>query len=142
MKYRHAIRPQVVVALLASVFLAGCAAGSGTKKQEALAERAQARWDFLAAREPESAWQYLSRGAKDMTPKEQYIKETLVKPVMWTGARFLREECASELTCKVYMLVDYKIRSHLSGVGIIENSQVVVETWINESETWYFLPSS
>lgn len=134
-------RLPVLAALLVSLLLAGCAASGGAKKQESLAERAQARWDFLAAKEPENAWHYLSRGTRAMTPQNQYIKETLVKPVKWTGARFLKQECATPKTCKVYMMVDYKIRSHLSGVGVIETSQMVEETWINESGTWYFLPS-
>ena len=140
MKSRYQLRQLAIASLFASFLLAGCAAGGGSKNSESLAERAQERWDYLAAREPENAWFYLSRGTREMTPQNQYIKETLVKPVRWTGARFLKQECATPQTCKVYMMVDYKIRSRLSGVGVIETSQMVEETWIKESGTWYFLP--
>lgn len=141
MKFSYVSITLAIAALIGSVVLVGCAGGGGAKKGGALADRATQRWNFLVNRDPGSAWEYLTPGSRAVTPKDRYIKETLVKPVKWTAARFVSENCTKPDLCKVQMTVDYKIRSHLTGVGVIQSTQILDETWIRESGTWYFLPS-
>ncbi|MEZ5465508.1 MAG: hypothetical protein R3F22_09865 [Lysobacteraceae bacterium] len=129
-----------VFCVLASLVLVGCAAGGGEKKQETLAERAQARWDLLIGKQIGLAWEYLTPGARIETGKEAYIRETLVKPVRWRSARYLSQVCDSPEQCRVKMSVSIEVRSHLTGVGMVGTEMVVTETWLKTDGNWYFLP--
>ena len=140
MKSIPVVRPLAIAGVLVALFLAGCAAGGGTKPAESLADRAVARWNYLINKEPEKAWEYMTPGSRQVAPRDQYVRETLVKPVQWTGAEYESQECQSADACEVLVNVKFRVRSHLTGVGMLDAERRLVETWIRVDGQWYFLP--
>ena len=145
----HAFTPRrlarVILVIGVALTLAACAAGGagGAKTKPAeqtRAERSIARWNFLINGDPGSAWDYLTPGYRAINPRNTYIKETLVKPIHWTGIRYMNETCSTDTTCSVSLMIDYQLRSHLSGVGVIDSTSIIRETWVKSDGIWYFLP--
>ena len=142
MKSRNAFRSLVAAVLVASLVLAGCAAGGGVRKSESVADRAVARWNHLINKEVGSAWELMTPGARAVKSRNAYIAETLVKPVTWTSVEFVEQDCPSENQCTLKLNVGFKVRSRQTGVGLVEASSPVTETWLRSDGEWFYLPPS
>lgn len=126
-----------LLATVAAVILAGC--GPGERQPETVEERAQARWEAMAAGDFEEAWNYYSPGYRDTTPVEAFAEDMRRRPVRWTGAEVLGAECDGD-RCKVSARVSYRIPSGPTGIEDMEPSRHVNETWIRTRDQWWYAP--
>lgn len=142
---------------LALVMLTACAGTSPSKSGDAakgdetvLMERALARWNLLIKRDAFNAWEYLSPGYRATHPQDIYAREMGQRPVQWSAAAPYepREgndakpvECdASGQSCQVRVKLNFKFRSQLTSVGMLDSSSVVLERWIRVKGQWYLVP--
>ena len=150
------LRPALV---LATAWLAGCAAGGATRptdeaaaaapaasaagaSAEAIVEqRAVKRWELLIAGKTGEAYDYLSPGFRALKPREQYVSDLQNRPVRWKGVRFSSLECPPPGEfCDVTLDIDYETTSPLQGVGVIPSTGPVTERWIVLDGVWYLVP--
>ncbi len=131
-----------IVALLSLSFLAGCGTTTPTKPPsgETLQTRAIERWNFLIARKAENAYDYLSPGFRATKSREQYAKEMNGRGIKWQGVTFNSQDCEAD-TCTVRLFIDIEI-DMAGSVGHVKSSSPVVETWIKEGGSWYYLPDA
>ena len=125
--------------------LAACAAGGGRtaamSDDEALQTRSMQRWESLIAGDVETAWGYLSPGYRSAHDRDTYMEDFSNRPVRWTRVEYVGHDCEQPgMSCKLKLRVHFKVRSHLTGVGLIESSSVIQERWIKSGEGWYHVP--
>ncbi len=101
--------------------------------------RAVERWALLIANRGEEAFMYLSPGYQKTHEKVRYAAEMAGRPVRWFRAAFDHAECASETSCEVTLLVDFRVRMS-AGMGTTESFAFVKERWIATNGVWYHLP--
>ncbi len=147
------IRNTLVLAIMAAVLVA-CGATTPQKSapvaavkalsaEDAVAQRAKERWDLLIAKQPAKAYEYLSLGTRTTTPQNAYIRRIAGSDVKWTSAEVRDIGCAEQDLCRVQVLVTYKTRSGLVGVGETESTTPVNESWLlGDDGQWYFVPES
>lgn len=143
--------------LLALVGLTACAgpsqtkSGGAAKKDEAaVMERALARWDLLIKRNAWEAWNYLSPGYRATHPQDVWAKEMSQRPAQWYEASpFVPGEGSTAKpvqcdetgeSCEVRVRLKIKIRSHLTSVGMLDTTSVVLERWVKLKDQWYLVP--
>ena len=133
---RSIVRPVRWMAWLAlglAAGLSGCAGLSVDsaleRKQQVVAERAQARWDALLTGNVDAAYQFLSAGSKAATPVALY--KAKIKPGMWRAAKVDKIDCEREI-CNVMMLITYDAK-------VMKGIQTPFdENWIIENgSAWY-----
>ena len=138
---------------LALLALAACSTAptkSGGGDKSVLMDRALERWGLLINSNPSAAWELLSPGYRETHPRNTYAEEMSRRPVRWSKVESFSPqpespvgpvECNDTITsCEVRLTVHFKIRSHLTSVGIIETQSVVKENWIKLKGQWYFVP--
>lgn len=130
-------------ALAATVALAGCASGGGTKggSKSDPESRAQARWDHLIKGETDRAYDYLSAGARSTRTREQYAVDMRTRPVRWQKATVESKECASADSCVVKVLVEYSAKLPMVQGGDVSAPAILEETWIAVDGVWYYVPA-
>jgi hypothetical protein len=105
-----------------------------------LKQRVIERWALLIGRRGEDAFGYLTPGHQKTHDKVKYGSEMAGRPVRWFRATFDKAECASEDSCEVSVLVDFRIRMS-AGMGVTESFAYVKERWIAVDGVWYHLPT-
>lgn len=126
--------------LVLSALVAGCATSNGAQNQPvSLEDRAQARWDHLLANQSAEAYQYLSPGYRSSVSLGAYQNQIAQKKVNWTGAQVLDSEC-SELSCKVRVMLNYRLFGAVPGVQQFDGKQLVTESWVNSDGQWWHIP--
>ena len=102
---------------------------SAEQKQKIVAERAEARWQALIAKDLDTAYGYLSPGSKAATTLEQYKKQ--IKPGIWRQAKASDVTCEGEI-CKVTIDITYDT-NRMKGI-----ETQLPENWIIENgNAWY-----
>ena len=120
--------------------LAGCgtvvpvqSAGEGEKGTEAVSRlvmaRAQLRWNALIKRDLDTAYAFISPGARSLMAVEDYRPR--VNPAYWRGAKVSEAKCAAEI-CDVTVLVDLLIER-------VKVTSPIKETWILDAGQWWFV---
>jgi hypothetical protein len=147
-----------VILPVALLTLAACAGtgvkstgGSSRGSEAALMERALKRWDLLIGSDTMAAWEYLSPGYRQTHPKDIYARDMASRPVRWFKVEAFTPgpestvdavECdEAGQACDVRLQVHFKIRSHLTSVGVLESSSVVKESWVKLKDEWYLVPN-
>lgn len=105
-----------------------------------LKQRAIERWGLLIAGRGEDAFGYLTPGHQKTHDKVKYSYEMASRPVRWFRAAFDHAECATEDSCEVTLLVDFRVRMS-AGMGVTESFAFVKERWIRTNGVWYHLPT-
>ena len=109
--------------------------------EQAIARRAIERWDFLIAKKPEAAWEYLTPGYRDTHDEENYATSMRNRPVKWDKVAFKSVECdAAETSCLARLSVDFRVRSSLGMVGEISAQKEIGERWLKLDGGWFVLP--
>ena len=145
------VSAMLTLAACATTSPAGRGKASAQTPEKIITERAIARWDGLIKRDPATAWTYLSPGYRATHPQDVYAEEMTQRPVRWTKVDPFKPiegqsqvdavECdESFLSCDVRLRVRFKIRSHLTSVGVVESVTVIKENWIKIKGQWYFVP--
>lgn len=121
---------------------AGKAAGaSGGTPESILAERATTRWNLLIAGKAAEAYDYLSPGYRGTKTREQYATDLRDRPVRWKSVRHQSVECPPPGEfCDVTVEIEYEVKSHLPGVGVLSSKSPVTERWIVLDGVWYLVP--
>ena len=133
-----------ILLLAAAIALAGCATGGGDRAvpgeaaapkggtpESILAERATTRWTLLIEGKAAEAYDYLSPGFRAMKTREQYATDLKNRPVKWTAVHHQGVECPPPGEyCDVTVEIEYEVKSHLPGVGVLSAKSPVTERWI------------
>jgi hypothetical protein len=121
----------------------GVAAASGSASPtsaDPLLARANERWGLLIAGKFAEAYDYLSPGYREVVERDEYVKVMSNRQVFWTAAQAGDKECADEV-CRVRVEVRYQVNVPLMGVGEVESSTLVIESWIAAADgQWYLIP--
>lgn len=137
---KHTLRWAALV--LMSALLAACAAGPGTGKSSSqagvLRERVLERWNYLIENNFHAAYEYLTPGYRATRTAQAYAATAKAAVLDWTGVEWLRQECDTEDSCKVELVLNYQVR--MPSVGKVPAVTSVEERWIRVDGQWYFLP--
>lgn len=117
--------------------LMGCA-GTGAKTevkvdapQDAVAKRAQSRWDALIKGDLDAAYGYLSPGMRSVMSLELY--KAKIVPGRWKKAGVDSVACVQD-RCDVSIKLEYGYRA----IKSIETR--LDEVWLQENDEWWFVP--
>ncbi len=144
------VHPSVPVALL-TLALAACSANVPVKTgvgsnastpEEAVAARAQARWDAIVAKDFEAAYAYLTPGARSTTSLDAYSRRMLNATIRWTKAEVREVTCEDADLCNAMLMITYKVRGASPGVGELEGFAPVHEKWLRSKDGWFHLPEA
>lgn len=127
------INVSIVLGLI--LLLAGCKAPPAP--EDIVAERAQARWDALVARDFDAAYNYHSPGFRAQTPASSFAALMLSRPIRWDDAEVLSVECAED-TCTVTVSITYTAVGAPGVLADIQNERPLSETWLKLDKDWWF----
>jgi len=130
-------RLSLMAACCGLLLLSACAT---LPPEEAVAERATARWNTLLSDDLVGAYEFLSPGYRSSVSSNQYQRSVLLNRVRWTGAQVNESEC-TETSCKVKISLDYAVYGAVPGVQSFESTQTVVESWVRVDGKWYYVPN-
>jgi hypothetical protein len=110
--------------------LAACA-GIGTRAPEdAVHQRAQARWDALLNGDFHAAYEYLSPGSKSVQSEKGYIEE--LRKGFWKSAKVQKVQCRSNEACDAEVAVEYEYQG-------MRTRTPVRESWVREGSEWWYV---
>jgi hypothetical protein len=121
----------------AMFLLASCA--TTMSRENAVEERAKARWETLLAGDLDGAYEFLSPGFRSSVSSLQYQRSLLLKRIRWDDAQVIESEC-EETTCIVRISLDYTLHGALPGVSSFSGTQKYEESWLLVNGSWYFVP--
>jgi hypothetical protein len=97
--------------------------------QEAVKERAQARWDELVKGDYKEAYAYLSPGSRAVQPEAEYVNS--LRRNFWKSARVEKATC-TEQRCEVEASIEYELAGR-------RTTTPLRETWIREGSEWWYV---
>jgi hypothetical protein len=126
---RGRISAAVIVAVAAAA-LSGCAGLAKRSPEQAVQERAQARWDALVKGDVSAAYGFLSPGSRAVITPQGY--EGTIRRGFWKSAKVDKVECGTPQSCEASATIEYdyqgqRIKSPLR------------ETWIQEGADWWYV---
>jgi hypothetical protein len=129
---RRAVRFKRLGAACATVLavLGGCAMAPGKSGKDAVAERAQQRWDLLVKNDFAGAYRYMSPAGRQLVTEQAYALG--FQRNFWTAAKVTGVQCPSDEACEVDVTVEYKRQ------GLAMKSPLR-EKWIREKSDWWFV---
>lgn len=136
MQHRWAAALLVSAALLG---LGGCATTGPESPEEAVAERAKARWEALLAKDYKKAYTYYSPGYRSAEPLNAFLRRLSIQRVRWTEAEYQGVECQGQV-CHPSFRVTYDYRAPVQGVGTITSTRKIAEDWVLADSRWYYVP--
>ena len=110
--------------------LAGCATMGGRKPEEAVKERAQARWDALLKDDVRAAYAYFSPGSRAVMDFKSY--EASIRKGFWRSATVDSVTCASAKRCEANETIEYEFQGR-------RTRSPLTETWIEEDGNWWLV---
>ena len=118
-------------ALVAAVVItvSGCAAMAPKPPEEAVKERAQARWNALVQGDYKAAYAFLSPGSRAVQPEAEYEKS--LRRDFWKAAKVENAQC-SDQRCEVMATIEYDFAGR-------RTTTPVRETWIREGSEWWYV---
>jgi len=118
--------------LLGAIALAGCAALS-PKPEDAVRQRAQARWDALLAGEWGKAYRYMAPSYRALVEEKRYVNQ-FGGGAGWVSAEVVNVTCEED-RCTVRMQVAFRpvLGARVGNVATTSFD----ETWIREEGQWW-----
>lgn len=129
---RRAIRSAMLLGLLS--LLSACAGLAPATPEEAVRERAQARWKALLAGDHQQVYQFLSPGSRAVISFENF-RSRFGTMAAWKSAEVFKVVCEQADRCTATIKVTYQPMLPRGSIGIIETS--VDEVWLLESGQWW-----
>ena len=120
-------------AVAAMVALTGCAAPTPASPEQAVEQRANARWKALLAGDIKQAYGFITPSYRAVTSLERYSAD-LGGVATWIGAQVVRVECATE-KCTAVVKIEAKPIFTTPYKGTITTA--VDETWLLEDGQWW-----
>ena len=102
----------------------------GRPPEQAVAERAQARWDLLVKGDFEGAYGYLSPGSRSVLSQSNYVES--LRKGFWKAAKVGKVACGTEQACDVDVRIEYEFQGH-------RISTPLRETWVREGSQWWYV---
>lgn len=137
---------RLILISAATALLAACGASTPERSssklspEEAIAERAKARWEHIIASDFRSAYAYLTPGARVAMPYESYAARMTQAQIRWTGVSVAGVKCEDAEACKAEVLLDITV--HVPGAGQLPTQTVQYEDWLESDGQWYYLPQA
>ena len=127
----------VCAAVLSAAILAGCATAvkPANPDEAAVKVRATARWDALAKRDFQAAYQFLPSSYRATNTADDY-RSRFGSAVVWLGAEPVSADCGPQ-RCTVMM--DVEARMVTRGVAGQDFKHGVEETWVKEDGQWWYV---
>ena len=137
-KRRHSVVAPVVVAL---ALISGCTGVGGLRadtpaevKREAVAARAQARWEHLINRDLDGAYAYLSPASRATTPLDVYKAQLRVG--MYRSVKVDNVKCEAE-ACTVMLSLTYEHARMGSRKGMAITTPLTEKWIISQGQAWF-----
>lgn len=112
----------------AALLLSGCQSGEDASSQpQSVEERAQARWDYLIAREFAEAWAFYTPGYRQTTSAEEFAATMRKRPVRWEEATVVAHNCEGD-RCEVAVEVSYRVPQAPAGLNNARGQRELTET--------------
>ena len=118
-----------LLGMVAMMALAGCA-NLGRSDKEAVAERAQQRWNLLVKNDFAAAYRYISPAGRELVTSEAYAAG--LRRNFWTGAKVGDIECKTPDACEVDVWIEYQ---HMGR----PMRSPMREKWIKHRFDWWFV---
>ncbi len=130
-----ALLPALPALLLAAALLPACTTQPATP-EEAVQQRAQARWDALIARDFESAWTYLTPAERESVKQQDY-KQRFGSGGVWKEAQVQRVKCISGRCAAFIRLVTQNMAPGFAHAYPLLTNHFD-EEWIREDGQWWY----
>lgn len=130
--WRSGVAAKVFVAVLA-LGLSACASMDRKTPEEAVRDRAQARWDALVKGDFKAAYGYLSPGSRAILPESEYVNS--LRRDFWMSAKVEKVVCATEKSCSARASIEYEFQGR-------RTQSPLSETWIREGSDWWYVQRS
>lgn len=134
-------RVAAIAGAMVFALLAGCATVTpAATMDDIIAERAQARWDALLAREYATAYSYYSPGFRSKASATDLEIKMRLQRVRWTAAKY-RDHTCTEDVCNVRVDVNYEVNTPVPGVSTWKGIELIEEKWLRSGGEWWYLPA-
>ena len=114
--------------VVAGSLLAGCTGLTARAPEEAVKERAQARWDALVKGDVKTAYEYFSPGSREGYSLQSY--EASIRKGFWKKAEVKQVKCESSDRCQADVTIEYEFMGRRTPSGL-------QEAWIREGGNWW-----
>lgn len=122
---------------MTALLLAACASAPDSPDiEQSVEERAQARWDYLVARNPGEAWEFLTPGYRERTSRDHYARLMSGRPVRWQSAEVLGADCEGD-RCEVQARVTYNVPGARHGQDRLILDRTLQEVWVRIDGQWW-----
>ncbi len=118
--------------------LSACATVAPTQ-DEIVAERAQARWDALEARDYAKAYTYYSPAFRSRSTAVDLEIKLRMQRVKWLGADYVGQSCSGDV-CTVEIDLKYQVAKPVPGVDSWGGVDRIREQWIKVDGQWWYVP--
>lgn len=127
---------------LALVGLAACSVNPAKTTthltpEEAVAQRAAERWQYLVDKDYAAAYEYFTPGSRAVMSYESFALRMAHSQVKYIKADVTEVVCEEEGLCKAKVSLDYSV--HVSGVGELATTLKRSEDWLETNRQWYYL---
>ena len=126
--------PYLLVTISLIALLAACS--DPRPPEKIVAERAQARWDFLVARDFQEAWAYHTPGFRARNPHQIYGREMADRPIRWDSAEVVDTDCGEE-ECIVRVEVRYTAVGAPGNLADLQSDRRISEQWLRMGGEWW-----
>jgi hypothetical protein len=120
----------LVATAMLVIAVAGCAAMKPQSPEEAVRERAQARWDALVKGDVKAAYAFLSPGSRAVMTSESYASS--IRVGFWKSAQVNRVACENPEKCEAQATIEYEYNGQ-------RLKAPVREVWIRERTDWWYV---
>lgn len=121
---------RLATSLILAAAVSGCAVIKPRTAEDAVKERAQARWDALVKGDAKTAYAFLSPGSRAVLTPESYA--TSIRVGFWKSAQVNRAVCETQQACEAHVTIEYEFQAQRIKTPLRE-------TWIREGTDWWYL---
>ena len=119
-----------VAAVVLVAVSASCATVEQRRPEDAVKEKAQARWNALVQGDVKAAYEYFSPGSRATLSLIDFTNG--IRIGFWKKVAVDKVECGGPDSCEVFTTIEYDHR----GMRIKTPHR---ETWVREGTNWWFL---
>ena len=120
--------------LLSLGLLLTACASIGPKPEDAVTQRANARWAHMVKGEMIKAYDFNTAGYKALVTPESFMGRTGIAG-RWLGAKVVSVVCEQPTSCKVLIRLEYQALFSGKTTGKIDTH--IDETWLLEDGQWW-----
>lgn len=134
--------PVLLVFLSLSVTAGPASSGAHSTAEEAITERATARWDALISGDKQSAYELLTPATREALPFALWRNHFGSAAVTWKSASVKDIICIEVDMCRVVLTLDYTVSVPQFGIRDQPRSRPIHETWLLVDNEWWYYPAA